>query len=192
MDAERERKRERAWGIWKASIRSFAQRWVFIWKIEIIFTSSSALYQTVIEFYSEITVFLLFAEIRSSNCISTRLDSRSVFLSVSALVFLSLPMRRPNVVPSTVYASHLPFSTNHHPRDSPIIEKLFLIRTFAFRYPRSVRRKFVNPPEAGTPRDPVPGFYRFLRAECDPKQFPPFTIFRAADLKRACGTKSNR
>lgn len=92
MDAERERKRERAWGIWKASIRSFAQRWVFIWKIEIIFTSSSALYQTVIEFYSEITVFLLFAEIRSSNCISTRLDSRSVFLSVSALVFLSLSL----------------------------------------------------------------------------------------------------
>lgn len=191
---QRERERERAWGIWKASIRSFAQRWVFIWKIEIIFTSSSALYQTVIEFYSEITVFLLFAEIRSSNCISTRLDSRSVFLSVSALVFLSLPMRRPNVVPSTVYASHLPFSTNHHPRDSPIIEKLFLIRTFAFRYrvlsdensliPRKRERPAIPFQDSTDSFEPSAIRSRY--------QFPPFTIFRAADLKRACGTKSNR
>ena len=51
MDAEsvreREREREEAFlgGIWKGSIRSFAQRRVFIWKaaIEIIFTRLSAL-----------------------------------------------------------------------------------------------------------------------------------------------------
>lgn len=135
----KQRERER-----KRGFRSFAQRRVFIWKAEIIFTRLSpyrAVYRILFRNHGLYCSVKLACQIVFRRA---RIPAPCFSLSLVLFFFLFFPLPPPLFFSSRRDRSvdRAPFSTDRHPRDSSIIEKIEKIRDSPAKYhlERGIRR----------------------------------------------------